>query len=164
MQRTRDALRQPEREQQRRTQQREQAPAELARVARQRGVDAGARQRDAAAETLAAQHQHRLILLQIGAHFELGRQSVTRAMRDEFLGTDVVVWRADLPQGPWVESLRFSPPTRTGDDRTCTYDAMAMPQDDGRLLVWWSNNAFEETLVRERPSLYRPRFATVELP
>jgi hypothetical protein len=83
---------------------------------------------------------------------------------DEFLGTDVVVYAADRPVGPFREQLRFSPPTRTGDDRTCTYDAMAAPIDTRRLLVWWSNNAFAERDVRERPERYRPSFAVVELP
>lgn len=80
---------------------------------------------------------------------------------EEFFGDRVTVWRADAPTGPWSPAAVVEVPTATGDDRSCTYDAMLHPLDDGSLLLWWSNNAFDEADVRADPSIYRPTFRIV---
>jgi hypothetical protein len=80
---------------------------------------------------------------------------------DEFFGSEIHVLEAPGPTGPWRVVLRRSIPTVTGDDRTCTYDAMARFRPDGRLHLWWSNNAYAEADVRADPSCYRPSSALV---
>jgi hypothetical protein len=92
-----------------------------------------------------------------------GDRWLATAKDEEFFGTDGIIWAADAPTGPWRELHRFTIPTRTNDDRTCTYDLMARPLGSGDLLVWWSNNSYEEDLARSDPRIYRPTFTKIEL-
>lgn len=92
-----------------------------------------------------------------------GSRWIGTSKDDEFFGTHATIWTADQPTGPWTALREIPIDTKTGDDRTCTYDVMARRLDDGRLLVWWSNNAYEEALTRNDPSVYRPTFTIVDV-
>jgi hypothetical protein len=91
----------------------------------------------------------------------LGRRWLATAKDEEFFGHDLLALEADAPMGPWRVIRRLRLPTKSGDDRTVTYDAMARPLGPHRLLVWWSNNAYDEADVRANPSWYRPSFASI---
>ena len=93
----------------------------------------------------------------------LGSRWLAMAKDEEFFGHDLVVLEAAGPTGPWREIRRLRLPTKSGDDRTVTYDATARRWGRDRLLVWWSNNAYDEADVRADPSWYRPSFATVRV-
>ena len=82
-----------------------------------------------------------------------------------------VLWRPDPPlrSAATDRALAYHPQLRSADqDRrlleTCTYDAMARTLTPGSLLLWWSNNAYDEQLVRAEPSIYRPSFTQLTLP
>ena len=83
---------------------------------------------------------------------------------DDFFGDEILVSEAPVPQGPWVVTQRFPVANKTSDGSTNTYDAMPMPWlQDGRLVISWSNNAWDYAQIAPNPSLYRPSFATLDL-
>ncbi len=95
--------------------------------------------------------------------FRHGSRWLATAKDDEFYGDEILLFEAPAPTGPWRVIQRFAPPTKTGDTRTCTYDAMACTLTPRSLLVWWSNNAYDEQLVRAEPSIYRPSYTQLPL-
>jgi hypothetical protein len=80
---------------------------------------------------------------------------------DEFFGSEIHLLKATNPTGPWTIVRRIPVEPRTGDDRSCTYDAQARPISDSTIQLWWSNNAYAETDVRADASIYRPRLTTL---
>lgn len=95
--------------------------------------------------------------------FRHGRRWLATCKVDEFFGTEVHVLEASQPTGPWRVISRLTVPTVTGDERTCTYDAQALPDRSGAVRLWWSNNAFTEADVRADPSRYRPRTMLLDI-
>lgn len=85
--------------------------------------------------------------------------------RLDFLGNDLVIWKASSPQGPFVPSPPVAQiPT---DDKFLQYMPLAHPEllpEDGSVVVSWSVNAMDPTTLDSDPSLYRPRFLRVPLP
>ena len=59
--------------------------------------------------------------------FRHGTRWLATAKEDEFYGTDVLLFEAPKPTGPWSIIQRFTPPTKTGDTQTCTYDGWQAP-------------------------------------
>lgn len=96
--------------------------------------------------------------------FRHGNRWLATAKDDEFYGDEILLFEAPQPTGPWRIIQGFAPPTKTGDTQTCTYDAMACTLTPGSLLLWWSNNAYDEQLVRAEPAIYRPSFTQLTLP
>ncbi len=96
--------------------------------------------------------------------FRHGNRWLATAKDDEFYGDEILLFEAPQPTGPWRIIQSFAPPTKTGDTQTCTYDAMACTLTPGSLLLWWSNNAYDEQLVRAEPAIYRPSFTQLALP
>jgi hypothetical protein len=96
--------------------------------------------------------------------FRHGNRWLATAKDEEFYGDEILLFEALQPTGPWRIIRSFAPPTKTGDTQTCTYDAMARTLTPGSLLLWWSNNAYDEQLVRAEPAIYRPSFTELTLP
>jgi len=95
--------------------------------------------------------------------FRHGNRWLATAKDDEFYGDEILLFEAPQPTGPWRIIQGFTPPTKSGDARTCTYDAMACTLTPGSLLLWWSNNAYDEQLVHAEPAMYRPSFTQLTL-
>lgn len=85
--------------------------------------------------------------------------------RLDFLGNDLVIWKAPAPEGPFTPSPPVAQiPT---DDKFLQYMPLAHPEllpKDGSVVVSWSVNAMNPETLEDDPSLYRPRFRRVQLP
>ncbi|WP_027863513.1 DUF4185 domain-containing protein [Marmoricola sp. URHB0036] len=87
--------------------------------------------------------------------------------RDEFLGTDLVVWSAPAPTGPFDDGTvvgHLPSDLKTGELR---YMPLAHPDllaDPGSVLVSYSRNNTDLQKVEDDPFLYRPQFVRVALP
>lgn len=85
--------------------------------------------------------------------------------RLEYLGNDLVIWKAPAPEGPFVPSPPVAQiPT---DDKFLQYMPLAHPEllpEDDSVVVSWSVNAMDPRTLESDPSLYRPRFLRVALP
>ena len=87
--------------------------------------------------------------------------------RDEFLGTDLAVWTAPAPTGPFDGGrtvAKLPSDAVTGELR---YMPLAHPDllpEKGTVVVSYSRNTVDTASVVKNPLLYRPRFLRVELP
>ena len=85
--------------------------------------------------------------------------------RHDFLGSDLVVWKASAPTGPFDDGTAVAElPT---DEDWMTYLALAHPEllpDDDSVVVSWSVNSMDPSVVQADPASYRPRFMQVPLP
>ena len=87
--------------------------------------------------------------------------------RDEFLGTDLVVWSAPAPTGPFDTGTvvgHLPSDLKTGELR---YMPLAHPDllpDPASVLVSYSRNNTDLQKVEKDPFLYRPQFVRVTLP
>lgn len=85
--------------------------------------------------------------------------------RNEFLGEEMVVWKAHAPTGPFRPGAPVA--SIPSDDRRLRYMPLAHPQllpKDGTVVVSWSTNAADPDLLKEDPRLYRPTFTRIDLP
>ncbi len=86
--------------------------------------------------------------------------------RNEFLGTDLAVWPATRPQGPFgAPDVLFRIPC--GDPGEVQYMPLAHPEllpRPGTVVVSWSRNNLDLAAVCSDPTLYRPEFRRVRLP
>jgi hypothetical protein len=87
--------------------------------------------------------------------------------RDEFLGTDVVVWSAPSPEGPFDDGVTVA--TLPSDAATGQLRYMPLAHPDllpkpGSVVVSYSRNRTDVEEVLDDPFLYRPRFLRVALP
>ncbi len=99
--------------------------------------------------------------------FQRGGRWYAVSKRNEVLGTDLVVWTAPSPTGPWDRGTKVadlpSDPT-TGELR---YMPLAHPdllREAGSVLVSYSRNNTDAAKVNGDPFLYRPLFVKVTLP
>ena len=87
--------------------------------------------------------------------------------RDEFLGTDLVVWSAPAPTGPFDSGTvvgKLPSDLKSGELR---YMPLAHPDlmpDPASVLVSYSRNNTDLKKVEDDPFLYRPQFVRVTLP
>lgn len=87
--------------------------------------------------------------------------------RDEFLGSDLTVWTAPAPTGPFTARgplARMPSDTVQGQLR---YMPLAHPgflPRPGTMLVSYSRNRTDIDEIIDNPLLYRPRFLRVDLP
>ena len=85
--------------------------------------------------------------------------------RLDFLGHELVVWKAPSPTGPFVATAPDADlPT---DDKILQYMPLAHPDllpRDGSVVVSWSVNALDPAILDKDPQLYRPKFLRIELP
>lgn len=87
--------------------------------------------------------------------------------RDDFLGTDLVVWSADAPTGPFVPSDPVAKIPSDFNANLYLYMPLAHPElfpQPGSLVVSVSRNTDSLAKIEENPTLYRPEFMTITLP
>lgn len=85
--------------------------------------------------------------------------------RLDFLGHELVIWKAESPEGPYVatEPVADIP---TGEE-FLQYMPLAHPDllpEPGTVVVSWSVNAMDPAILEKDPKLYRPKFLRVPLP
>jgi hypothetical protein len=87
--------------------------------------------------------------------------------RDDFLGTDLTIWTAPSPTGPFTAGrtlAKLPSNTATGELR---YMPLAHPDllpEKGTMVVSYSRNNTDSGAVAKNPLLYRPAFLRVDLP
>lgn len=87
--------------------------------------------------------------------------------RDEFLGTDLALWSAPSPRGPFAEPEvvgRLACGPRRGELRYMPLAHPGLLPRPGTVVISWSRNNQELATVCADPSLYRPHFARLRLP
>nr|WP_281363757.1 DUF4185 domain-containing protein [Nocardioides daedukensis] len=87
--------------------------------------------------------------------------------RDEFLGTDLTVWTAPSPTGPFTAHGALAQLPSDTVKGALRYMPLAHPgllPEDGTMVVSYSQNRTDLAAVIEDPLLYRPRFLRVDLP
>jgi hypothetical protein len=87
--------------------------------------------------------------------------------RDEFLGTDLVVWSAPSPTGPFTAGTPVAEIPSDVDAGTLRYMPLAHPDllpEKGSVIVSYSQNESDVSKIVKDPFLYRPRFLRVPLP
>lgn len=85
--------------------------------------------------------------------------------RDDFAGTDLIVWSAPGPTGPFTPSEPLAEIPSTADE--LRYMPLAHPQileQEGTMVVSVSRNSTDTAAILADPSLYRPEFLRVTLP
>jgi hypothetical protein len=86
--------------------------------------------------------------------------------RDEFVGTDIVVWSSPSPTGLFTAG---PPVARIPSERSGTLRYMPLAHPDllpkkGTVVVSYSQNDTDAAKIDANPFLYRPRFLRVDLP
>lgn len=86
--------------------------------------------------------------------------------RNEFLGDELVIWKASAPTGPFVPGPVVA--EIPSDSTRLRYMPLAHPDllpRKGSVVVSWSNNTtLDPERILQQPTLYRPRFIRVDLP
>lgn len=83
----------------------------------------------------------------------------------EFIGDELVIWKAPAPTGPFVETAPVA--DIPSDEQYLQYTPLAHPDllpEDDSIVVSWSVNSMDPELLRQNPRIYRPRFLRVPLP
>ena len=99
--------------------------------------------------------------------FEQDGRWYALSKRDDFLGTDLTIWTAPGPTGPFTPGAplaKLPSDTARGELR---YMPLAHPDllpRPGTIVVSYSQNNTDVQDVKENPFLYRPRFLRVDLP
>ena len=99
--------------------------------------------------------------------FERGGTWYALSKRNEFLGTDVVVWKAADPWGPFDGGTSVASLPSDAADGRLRYMPLAHPgllPRPGTVVVSYSQNRTDVGKVVDDPFLYRPRFLRVTLP
>ncbi|MGH1564436.1 DUF4185 domain-containing protein [Mumia sp. DW29H23] len=104
---------------------------------------------------------------QVLSVFEAGGSWYAVSKQDEFLGDDLVIWKAPRPTGPYRVASR--PADIPSDESTgvLRYMPLAHPQllrKDGSVIVSYSRNNTDVQKIEQDPLLYRPEFLRVPLP
>jgi len=87
--------------------------------------------------------------------------------RDEFLGTDITVWSAPAPWGPFDGGVAVAALPSDAAAGQLRYMPLAHPDllpRPGTVVVSYSRNRTDVDQIIENPRLYRPRFLRVRLP
>jgi hypothetical protein len=87
--------------------------------------------------------------------------------RDDVFGTDLVIWKAPLPTGPFVASAPLAQLPSNSEGGLLRYMPLAHPDllpEPDSVVVSYSRNVADLQRLLERPGLYRPRFLRVPLP
>ncbi|MBC7630119.1 DUF4185 domain-containing protein [Aeromicrobium sp.] len=87
--------------------------------------------------------------------------------RNEFLGTDLVVWSSPGPTGPFTAGAPLAKIPSEAGGGTLRYMPLAHPDllpEPGTVVVSYSQNDTDAAKVDNNPFLYRPRFLRVDLP
>lgn len=87
--------------------------------------------------------------------------------RNEFLGSDVVVWTAPEPWGPFDDGRTVASLPSAAAEGRLRYMPLAHPDllpEPGTVVVSYSQNRTDVGEVIEDPTRYRPRFLRVDVP
>ena len=87
--------------------------------------------------------------------------------RDDYLGSDVVIWRAPRPTGPFDAGTTVAQRPSDLAAGTLAYAALAHPTlfpEPGTIVVSVSRNTTDADAIVADPTLYRPEFFRVPLP
>lgn len=98
--------------------------------------------------------------------FPRGRSWFAVSKRDEVLGTDLTIWRAPAPTGPFVAEPAVAQIPSDAVTGTLRYMPLAHPEllpRPGTVVVSYSENNTDFTVVTEDPRRYRPRFLRIPL-
>ncbi len=99
--------------------------------------------------------------------FEEGGSWYAVSKRDEFLGTDLTIWSAPAPTGPFMARSVVAHIPSEAATGTLRYMPLAHPDllhEPGSVVVSYSQNNLSLGAVLADPQLYRPRFLRVPLP
>lgn len=99
--------------------------------------------------------------------FEQDGEWYALSKRDEVLGTDLTVWTAPGPTGPFTASPEVTRIPSDAASGTLRYMPLAHPDllpQPGTVVVSYSQNNTDFDVVRDDPRRYRPRFLRVRLP
>lgn len=121
------------------------------------------RQADRAVELIAANRG----VSQVLSVFHRGSAWYAVSKRDEYLGTDVVIWKAPGPTGPFIPSAPLAKIPSDSADGLLRYMPLAHPEllpSPDSVLVSYSRNVADLDRLLKDPTLYRPRFVQVPLP
>jgi hypothetical protein len=99
--------------------------------------------------------------------FRRGQTWYALSKQDEVLGTELAIWTAPAPTGPFT--LGSTPAEIPSDAVSGTLRYMPLAHPDllpkkGTVLVSYSQNNTDFAKVQDDPRLYRPRFLRVPLP
>lgn len=99
--------------------------------------------------------------------FESNGRWYALSKRNEVLGTDLTVWTASGPTGPFTASATLAQIPSDAATGTLRYLPLAHPDllpKPGTVVVSYSQNNTDVDVVRDDPRRYRPRFLRVRLP
>ena len=99
--------------------------------------------------------------------FHRGSAWYAVSKRDEMLGTDLVIWKAPSPTGPFVPGPALAKIPSGSTDGLLRYMPLAHPDllpEPDSIVVSYSRNTSDLERLLEDPGLYRPRFLQVPLP
>ena len=99
--------------------------------------------------------------------FKQGATWYALSKRGDFLGTDLVVWRAAKPWGPFDEGATVGELPSDGVTGEMRYMPLAHPElfpEPGTMVVSYSRNQTDVGAVITDPLKYRPRFLRITLP
>lgn len=99
--------------------------------------------------------------------FERDGRWYALSKRDEFLGSEVAVWQAASPSGPWDDGTAVASLPSDVDAGELRYMPLAHPDlhpEPDRVLVSYSRNDTDVGKVTADPFRYRPAFMVVRLP
>ena len=77
----------------------------------------------------------------------------------------IKAWTACTPEGPWRDPQTIYETPESGVGRHFTYNAHGHPEisDEGELLISYNVNTFDFAELTRDPTLYRPKFVTLDL-
>jgi hypothetical protein len=99
--------------------------------------------------------------------FRVGRTWYALSKKDEVLGTDLTIWTAPAPTGPFVASPPSAAIPSDSVTGTLRYMPLAHPDllpEPGTVVVSYSVNNTNFKVVQDDPRRYRPHFLRVSLP
>lgn len=99
--------------------------------------------------------------------FKVGTRWYALSKRNEVLGTDLTIWEAPSPTGPFVAAPPSASIPSDAVTGTLRYMPLAHPDllpEKGTVVVSYSVNNTDFRVVRNDPRRYRPRFLRVRLP
>lgn len=104
---------------------------------------------------------------QVLSVFHRGHDWYAVSKRDEMLGTDLIIWKAPGPTGPFVPSAPLAKIPSNSADGLLRYMPLAHPDllpSPTSVIVSYSRNVADLRRLLQDPTLYRPRFLQVPLP
>ena len=99
--------------------------------------------------------------------FPRGGRWYAVSKRDEFLGTDLTIWSAPSPKGPFDDGRTIARIPSNSETGQLRYMPLAHPDlssDPSTIVISYSRNNTDTSKVVNNPFLYRPQFLEAPLP